>query len=85
MDPLTITIGGGLVSAIAYLYHRQERAQDRCEKREESMGKRIDALEHERSKVLVDLTAAIKDISRAVKATERHEFQPHPASRAEHG
>lgn len=77
MDPLVLTIGGGLVTAICYLYHRQEMAQERCEKREQVLAARIDALEHERSKVLVDLTAAIKDMSRAVKQGGT-DFHPHP-------
>lgn len=71
MDPLYMTIGAGLVSAILYLYRRMERSEDRCIAENAALRQRMDDIEKrhaaERAEVLGGLTHAIRDLSASVR------------------
>lgn len=80
MDPVYLTIGTGLVSAILYLYRRMERSEDRCIAENLSLRQRMDDLEKrhaaERAEVLGGLTNAIRDLSASVRRPMPHDAPP---------
>lgn len=71
MDPLYLTIGTGLVSAVIYLYRRMEKSEDRCIAENAALRQRMDELEKrhaaERAQVLGGLTSAIRELSDSVR------------------
>lgn len=81
MDPVILAIGGGLTTAVVYLFRRMERSEDRCIAENQALRARMDEIDRrhaaERAEVLGDLASAMRDLAGAVRHGREIEPLPH--------